>query len=135
MEIRRWPLRADREHVVPTPHRNDLVVAADGGNSATRAKYADVFQPDIETSGRKYIWLGTDRVFDGFELHVVDTPYGPMQIRAYPYGTSGSTFIVDMHERVWRAAGFRSRPDVPAALAAARPRRGTARCHDWPTPR
>ncbi|MEO6504190.1 MAG: FAD-dependent monooxygenase [Jatrophihabitantaceae bacterium] len=86
----------------------DLVIAADGASSATRGKYADVFKPDLDVSPVRYIWLGTDRVFDAFTLFVVDTPYGTMQVHAYPYGNEGSTFIVDMHDRVWRAAGFRS---------------------------
>src|SRR5207248_5320618 len=29
-----------------------------------------------------------------------------MQIHAYPYDAGGSTFIVEMHDPVWRAAGF-----------------------------
>jgi anthraniloyl-CoA monooxygenase len=91
---------------------HDLVVAADGANSAVRARYADVFRPKIETGRCKYMWLGTDLVFDAFKLFVVDTPHGVMQIHAYPYADTGSTFIVEMHEEVWRAAGFRA-PELP----------------------
>ena len=29
-----------------------------------------------------------------------------MQIHGYPYSDEGSTFIVEMHEDVWRRAGF-----------------------------
>ncbi|MBV9820881.1 MAG: FAD-dependent monooxygenase, partial [Actinobacteria bacterium] len=87
---------------------HDLVVAADGGGSAIRTKYADQFGTDLDVSPVRYIWLGTTKVFDAFTLYVVDTPYGRMQVHAYPYGSEGSTFIVDMHDRVWRAAGFRT---------------------------
>src|SRR5262245_46285337 len=62
----------------------DLVVAADGANSATRAKYADTFRPSVELRRCQYMWLGTDLVFDAFKFYVVQTPYGVMQIHGYP---------------------------------------------------
>ena len=96
--------------VAPDPDElaagHDLVVAADGVNSTVRAKYADAFRPDLETRRCRYIWLGTDRVFEAFTFDIRDTPYGVMQIHAYPYDAGGSTFIVEMHDSVWRAAGF-----------------------------
>jgi len=84
----------------------DLVVAADGVNSAIRTKYADAFQPSIRTHDCRYMWLGTDLVFDAFRFQVQPTPHGVMQVHGYPFDAHGSTFIVEMHERVWRAAGF-----------------------------
>jgi anthraniloyl-CoA monooxygenase len=84
----------------------DLVVAADGANSAVRTALADAFGPGIETRRCKYMWLGTDLVFDAFKFYIEQTPYGVMQIHGYPYDAAGSTFIVEMHEDVWRAAGF-----------------------------
>ena len=84
----------------------DLVVAADGVNSAIRTKYADEFRPTVRTHDCRYMWLGTDLVFDAFRFQVQPTPYGVMQVHGYPYDAHGSTFIVEMHERVWRAAGF-----------------------------
>jgi anthraniloyl-CoA monooxygenase len=85
---------------------HDLVVACDGVNSATRAKYADRFGPSVDTRQCRYMWLGTDKVFDAFTFDVRRTPYGVMQIHAYPYDATGSTFIVEMHDSVWRKAGF-----------------------------
>jgi anthraniloyl-CoA monooxygenase len=84
----------------------DLVVAADGANSATRAGCADVFRPGLDVRRCKYMWLGTDLVFDAFKFYIVETPYGVMQIHGYPYDAEMSTFIVEMSEPVWRAAGF-----------------------------
>ena len=84
----------------------DLVVAADGVNSAVRAKYADVFGPDLDVRRCKYMWLGTDKVFDAFKFYVRPTPHGVMQVHGYPYDAKGSTFIVEMHESVWERAGF-----------------------------
>ncbi len=90
---------------------HDLVVAADGANSATRTKFADVFQPSLEPRHSKYMWLGTDLVFEAFKFYIRETPHGVMQIHGYPYSQDRSTFIVEMHGEVWHQAGF-------AALAA-----------------
>ena len=84
----------------------DLVLAADGLNSAVRSRYADVFRPSLDVRKSKYMWLGTDLVFEAFKFFVKDTEHGVMQIHGYPYSDEGSTFIVEMHEDVWRSAGF-----------------------------
>src|SRR5499427_3133869 len=85
---------------------HDLVVAADGANSATRAAWAASFRPDVDVRRCRYMWLGTDLVFDAFKFYIEQTPYGVMQVHGYPYDATGSTFIVEMHADVWAAAGF-----------------------------
>jgi anthraniloyl-CoA monooxygenase len=85
---------------------HDLVIAADGLNSATRAAFADTFRPELDVRRCRYMWLGTDLVFDAFTFHIAETPYGVMQIHGYPNDATGSTFIVEMNDAVWRAAGF-----------------------------
>ncbi|WP_457031058.1 bifunctional salicylyl-CoA 5-hydroxylase/oxidoreductase [Kitasatospora sp. P5_F3] len=85
---------------------HDLVLAADGLNSTIRTKYADVFGPSLDRRCNKYIWLGTDLVFEAFQFFVKQTEWGTMQIHGYPFSGTGSTFIVEMHEDVWRRAGF-----------------------------
>ncbi|RNI22924.1 bifunctional salicylyl-CoA 5-hydroxylase/oxidoreductase [Flexivirga caeni] len=99
-------------HCTPAPdteqlrREHDLVVAADGVNSAVRTKYADVFRPELDRRRNKYIWFGTDLVFEAFQFFVKQTEWGTMQIHGYPFSDSGSTFIVEMHEDVWRRAGL-----------------------------
>jgi len=93
----------------------DLVVAADGMNSATRSRFAPVFGPDLERRRCRYIWLGTDLVFDAFKFYILDTPAGVMQVHGYPYSEQASTFILEMHEDVWQRAGF---GDVAASSLA-----------------
>lgn len=85
---------------------HDLVLAADGVGSAIRARFAADFEPTIETRNCKYMWLGTDLVFEAFKFFIKQTEHGVMQIHGYPYSVSGSTFIVEMAEDVWRRAGF-----------------------------
>ncbi|GAB1639841.1 bifunctional salicylyl-CoA 5-hydroxylase/oxidoreductase [Krasilnikovia sp. MM14-A1259] len=90
----------------------DLVIASDGSNSQIRARYADDFQPSLDARHNRYIWLGTDLVFEAFQFFVKQTRWGTMQVHGYPYSETGSTFIVEMHEDVWRAAGFDVTEDV-----------------------
>ncbi|MBP8533433.1 bifunctional salicylyl-CoA 5-hydroxylase/oxidoreductase [Streptomyces sp. MK37H] len=84
----------------------DLVVGADGVNSLVRAAHAEVFRPSLDRRHSKYMWLGTDRVFEAFQFFVKQTEWGVVQVHGYPYSATGSTFIVEMHEDVWRRAGF-----------------------------
>ncbi|MEU7365924.1 bifunctional salicylyl-CoA 5-hydroxylase/oxidoreductase [Streptomyces hygroscopicus] len=91
---------------------HDLVVGADGVNSAIRARYAGVFRPALDRRANKFMWLGTDRVFEAFQFMIKETEWGTMQVHGYPYSGSGSTFIVEMHEEVWRRAGFDTTQDT-----------------------
>ena len=93
-------------------------------NSATRSRFAATFRPDLEQRRCKYIWLGTDLVFDAFKFYILDTPAGIMQMHGYPYSEQASTFILEMHEDVWRRAGFGRRR---SARPGCRPGRATRR--------
>ncbi|MFD5511847.1 FAD-dependent monooxygenase [Streptomyces sp. NPDC127051] len=84
----------------------DLVVACDGVRSATRAAYADTFGPDLDERSGRYMWLGTDKVFEAFSFLVEERDFGTLQVHAYPYDDTRSTFIVEMDEAAWRRAGF-----------------------------
>ena len=85
---------------------NDLVVAADGVNSLTRRALAEFFRPTLDSRRCKFMWLGTDLVFDAFKFFIAETPYGVVQVHAYPYDATGSTFIAEMNDEVWRRAQF-----------------------------
>ncbi|MGH3435213.1 MAG: bifunctional salicylyl-CoA 5-hydroxylase/oxidoreductase [Sciscionella sp.] len=89
----------------------DIVLAADGANSTIRGRYAGVFAPSLERRHSKYMWLGTDKVFEAFKFYICETPHGIMQVHGYPYGEDGSTFIVEMHDDVWKRAGFATSAD------------------------
>jgi anthraniloyl-CoA monooxygenase len=93
----------------------DLVIASDGLNSAIRNRFADTFKPDLDYRASKYMWLGTDEVFEAFKFFIKETPYGVMQIHGYPYSDQGSTFIVEMHPDVWERAGFGASADLKLA--------------------
>ncbi len=90
---------------------HDLVLAADGLNSAVRRRFADTYRPTLDVRKCQYMWLGTSKVFEAFTFYILDTPHGVMQVHGYPFDATGSTFILEMHEDVWRAAGFAATAD------------------------
>ena len=85
---------------------HDVVLACDGVNSSVRTRFADTFRPSLDVRRCKYMWLGTDLVFDAFKFYVRETPHGVMQIHGYPYDAHNSTFIIEMNDAVWQRAGF-----------------------------
>jgi len=84
----------------------DLVIAADGVNSAIRKLHADVFKPTTRIGKTKYIWFGTHRVFDSFTFVIRDNEHGLFRVHAYPFDGETSTFIVECDEPTWLNAGL-----------------------------
>lgn len=70
----------------------DLVVAADGVNSTLRG---DRFGTTLDRRRATYAWFGTPHVFDAFTFLIAETPRGVVQVHAYPYSDTMSTFIVE----------------------------------------
>ncbi|HVW46112.1 MAG TPA: bifunctional salicylyl-CoA 5-hydroxylase/oxidoreductase [Solirubrobacterales bacterium] len=91
--------------------RYDLVAAADGINSAVREAHPEVFDTSIDRRPSKFMWLGTDLVFEAFTFHIVETEWGVFQIHCYPYDETTSTFLVETDEATWRRAGFDATED------------------------
>ncbi|CAG9172134.1 NADPH dehydrogenase [Cupriavidus laharis] len=87
-------------------YQADLVIASDGLNSRIRTRYADSFQPDIDTRQCRFVWLGTHKLFDAFTFAFEKTEHGWFQAHAYRFDDNTSTFIVETPEEVWRAAGI-----------------------------
>jgi len=70
----------------------DLVVAADGVNSTLRG---NAFGTTLDRRRATYAWFGTSHVFDAFTFLIAETPRGVVQVHAYPYSDTMSTFIVE----------------------------------------
>ncbi|MDX8443174.1 bifunctional salicylyl-CoA 5-hydroxylase/oxidoreductase [Mesorhizobium australafricanum] len=91
----------------PFMETHDLVVAADGLNSKSRATFADVFKPDIDTRKCKFVWLGTTQKFDdAFTFIFEKTEHGWVWAHAYQFDNETATFIVECSEQTWNAFGF-----------------------------
>ncbi|WP_038218262.1 bifunctional salicylyl-CoA 5-hydroxylase/oxidoreductase [Xenophilus azovorans] len=84
----------------------DLIIASDGVNSRIRGKYADVFRPDIVTRPNRFIWLGTEKLYDAFTFDFQRTEHGWFQAHIYKFDDKTSTFIVETTEETWKAHGL-----------------------------
>lgn len=84
----------------------DLIIASDGINSRIRTQYQDVFRPDIITRPNRYIWLGTNRLYDAFTFDFQKTEHGWFQAHIYKFDANTTTFIVECPEHVWLAHGL-----------------------------
>ena len=84
----------------------DLVLGADGVNSAVRARYAEYFRPSIDQRKCKFCWLGSDQTLTAFTFLFEQSEHGLFQVHAYPFEEGRSTFIVECHEDTWYRAGL-----------------------------
>ncbi len=95
----------------------DLVIASDGINSRIRQQHAAVFKPDIVTRPNRFIWLGTQKIYDAFTFLFERTEHGWFQAHIYKFDDTTSTFIVECPEHVWLAHGLdRADPDQSIAF-------------------
>jgi len=85
---------------------SDLIVAADGIQSAIRARHADWFRPSIANGKCRFTWLGTTKPLKAFTFVFLETEWGVFQVHAYPFQPDLSTWIVECHEDTWRKAGL-----------------------------
>ena len=93
----------------PRPYMatHDLVVAADGLNSRSRAAFPEAFKPDIDVRKCKFVWLGTRQKFgDAFTFIFEKTEHGWVWAHAYQFEPETATFIVECSEETWRRLGF-----------------------------
>ena len=90
----------------------DLVVAADGVNSALRQAHEREFRPGIEWLTNKFIWYGTPRPFECLTLTFRESEHGAFVAHHYRYAPDRSTFIVECDAATWRRAGLASMDDA-----------------------
>ncbi|HMN80386.1 MAG TPA: bifunctional salicylyl-CoA 5-hydroxylase/oxidoreductase [Burkholderiaceae bacterium] len=84
----------------------DLIIASDGIFSKIRTKYQEVFKPDIVVRPNRYIWLGTNKLYDAFTFDFRRTEHGWFQAHIYKFDRETTTFIVECPEHVWLAHGL-----------------------------
>ena len=84
----------------------DVIVAADGINSAIRARHAEHFRPALDVRTARFVWLGTTFPFEAFTFYFVENEHGVFQAHCYRFDEQTSTFIVECDEASWRSAGF-----------------------------
>ena len=100
------------DHEVTAPSQLsecDLIVACDGVNSRIRNE-TEGFQTDVQLGKNKYIWLGTDKIFESFTFPFVQTNSGWVWAHAYGVGAESSTFIVECPAETWAGLGLDTMP-------------------------
>ncbi len=95
----------------------DLVVACDGVNSRIRGAHEDRFGVHVDVRANRFIWLGTDKLFDAFHFIFEKTEAGWLWAHAYRFDENRSTFIVECSEESWIKFGF-DRMDQDETIAA-----------------
>jgi anthraniloyl-CoA monooxygenase len=90
----------------------DLVVAADGANSAIREVYRDHFQPALDVRRNKLAWYGTTQLFGPLSLIFREQRDGLFIAHAYRYSRTHSTFLVECDPETWQAAGLDRIPEA-----------------------
>ena len=89
----------------------DLLLGADGVNSTVRPAFADEFKPNLSTRPNKYIWYGTNQLFQGLTLTFRETAAGVFAAHSYKFDATTSTFIVECDPQTWAVAGFAGMSD------------------------
>jgi anthraniloyl-CoA monooxygenase len=84
----------------------DVIIAADGVNSAIRTELAAAFEPDLDVRPARFVWLGTTLPLDAFTFFIAQNEHGVFQAHCYRFDERTSTFIVECDAASWHAAGL-----------------------------
>ena len=82
----------------------DLVVAADGANSAAR-RVRD-FGTRITHCTNKFAWYGTPKRFEKLTQTFLENEHGTFNVHHYPHARDMSTFVTECDAATWQRAGF-----------------------------
>lgn len=85
---------------------SDIIVAADGLNSAVRDKFAEDFGTNIELQSNRFVWMGSTKPLDAFTYFFRTTPHGTFVAHSYQYEEGMSTMIFETTNETWQKAGF-----------------------------
>jgi len=84
----------------------DLVVAADGANSAIRTRDAAHFEPTLDVRPNWLAWYGTTQRFDALSLIFRQSDDGLVIAHTYRYSPTHSTFLVECDPATFARAGL-----------------------------
>lgn len=91
--------------------KEDLVLGADGVNSAMRQQYAEQFKPELSVRPNKYVWYGTHQLFHVLTLTFRENSDGVFAAHSYKFNQDTSTFIVECDPETWKNAGLDTKPE------------------------
>ncbi|AVO37115.1 FAD-dependent monooxygenase [Pukyongiella litopenaei] len=85
---------------------SDVIVAADGINSAIRDHHRDAFRPSLSWKSNRFCWMGSTRPMGEFNYFFKQTDHGHMVAHCYQYEGDHSTWVFEMDEETWTGHGF-----------------------------
>ncbi len=94
----------------------DLIVAADGANSAIRTRYREHFLPTLDERPNLLAWYGTTQLFDALSLIFRQNDDGLLIAHTYRFSRTHSTFLVECDPATFEKAGL-SRMNEADSLA------------------
>lgn len=83
----------------------DLVIAADGASSLTRAGHAEQLEATESVGRGLFIWCGSEAPLPGTVFFPARTEAGLFVAHCYPYAEDRSTYVVETDEETLRRAG------------------------------
>jgi anthraniloyl-CoA monooxygenase len=84
----------------------DIIVAADGINSAVREHFHDAFNPTMSLKANRFCWMGSTRPMGEFNYFFKETEHGIIVAHTYQYERNRSTWVFEMDEACWQGHGF-----------------------------
>ena len=93
----------------------DLIVAADGINSAVREAHAEHFRPSVDMRPNKFTWMGSTKPLDAFTFSFRETPHGIFIAHAYQYEPGRSTWVLETDPETFAAAGLEGMDEAASA--------------------
>lgn len=94
---------------------SDMIVVADGVNSAIRNHYADDFGVVLEEKRNRFTWLGSTRPLDAFTFFFKETEHGHFCAHTYQYEEGRSTWVIETTPECWEASGFEKMSEAESA--------------------
>ncbi|MGE0748267.1 MAG: FAD-dependent monooxygenase, partial [Rhodospirillales bacterium] len=85
----------------------DLILAADGINSATRERFKATFKPSVDLRPNKFVWLGSTKPLPAFTFIFKEDAAGIWNVHAYQYNKEHSTWIFETTGAAWERTGLK----------------------------
>jgi anthraniloyl-CoA monooxygenase len=93
----------------------DLIVAADGINSAIRDMRREHFGTKIDLRPNKFAWMGSTRSFDAFTFFFRETEYGIFIAHCYQYEPHRSTWVMEAQADTFEKADLGNLDEAQSA--------------------
>lgn len=98
----------------------DMVVGADGVNSAVRTALNEHFGATKEPRLNKWVWYATPKRLDSVGLIFKETEFGTFIAHSYRFSPELGTFVIECDEPTWRRAGLDRADDEESRALCAR---------------